>query len=89
MIIDQDQLPLFVSLGEHRLDAFPQPSDRRVKDRRDDTNEWLGRESKRLLSHSVQVAYSRAVALEPFMIFARSRRIFAPALAETVSSRLP
>src|SRR6266481_6418533 len=64
IVIDENQLPFFVSLGQHRLDAFPQPSDRRVKDGCDDTDEWLERESKRLLPHSLQVACVGPVALQ-------------------------
>src|SRR5262249_52909661 len=57
-------------------DAFPQPLDRRVKNGCDDTDEWLERESKRLLPHSIQVAWGQPVALYPLVIFARARGIF-------------
>ena len=40
------------------------------------TSGWV-HERKGLLSHSVQVAWRRAVVLQPFMIFARSGCAFA------------
>src|SRR5438874_11801309 len=69
-VIDQNELPLFVYLCEHRLHSFPEPRNWSVEHRQEDADKRLRGKFIHLISHLFKVARSGAMPLEPFLVFA-------------------
>src|SRR5215211_2365542 len=72
-IIDQQQLPIFISLRNDRGYSLAQPRNRSVEHRREYADERLRKESARLMTHRYQLFRTRAMPLEPSLVFARCR----------------
>src|SRR5712671_6900514 len=70
-IVDQQQLPIFISLREDRVHSLAQPRNRWVEYGRQYADERLRKESAGLMAHRGQLLRTRAMLLEPPLVFAR------------------
>src|SRR5215211_5395145 len=73
-IVDQQQLPLFISLCKHRVHSLAQPRNGSVEYRRQYADQRLRKESARLMAHRGQLLRTCAMLLEPLLVFARCSR---------------
>src|SRR6266705_1035591 len=60
-IVDQQQLPIFISLRKHRVHSLAQPRNRSVEYGRQYADERLRKESARLMAHRGQLLGTRSV----------------------------
>src|SRR5215471_20572331 len=68
-IVNQQELPILISLRQNRLDGFFQPFHRRIEHGCDDADQWPRSEHARLITHKMQILRARPMLLKPVLVF--------------------
>src|SRR5690242_6230788 len=74
-IIDQHQLPIVIDLLKHRVHSLAQPQNRSIEYRHKYADERLRYETAGVGAHPLQLFRTRAMLLEPSLVFASGNRV--------------
>src|SRR6516165_9899499 len=68
-IVNQQELPILISLRQNGLDRVFEAFHGRIEYGRDDADQWPRSEHARLITHQMQILLARPMLLEPLLVF--------------------